>query len=91
MTLRVMKTDDYDGALSLWSRTEGMRLNDYDDSREGIGRFLSRNPGTCFVAEEEGAIVGVLLCGHDGRRADRSRATASPSDDSCCGKPPCTD
>ncbi len=68
MTLRIMRPDDYDGALSLWSRTEGMGMNDYDDSREAIGRFLSRNPGTCFVAEEEGALAGVLLCGHDGRR-----------------------
>ena len=39
-----------------------------DDSREGIERFLLRNPTTSVVAEENGKIVGAILCGHDGRR-----------------------
>ncbi len=39
-----------------------------DDSREGVGRFIRRNPSTSMVAEAEGEIVGAILCGHDGRR-----------------------
>ena len=39
-----------------------------DDSREGIAKYLARNPATCFVAEKDGVIVGVILSGHDGRR-----------------------
>jgi len=39
-----------------------------DDSREGIGRYLKRNPHTCFAAWEEDTLVGVILAGHDGRR-----------------------
>lgn len=39
-----------------------------DDSREGVERFLRRNPTTSVVAEEDGKIVGSILCGHDGRR-----------------------
>ena len=31
-------------------------------------RFLRRNPTTSVVAEEDGKIVGSILCGHDGRR-----------------------
>lgn len=31
-------------------------------------RFLKRNPGCSVVALEEGAVVGSILCGHDGRR-----------------------
>ena len=31
-------------------------------------RFLKRNPTTSVVAEEDGKIVGCILCGHDGRR-----------------------
>lgn len=29
---------------------------------------LRRNPNTCFVAEENGELVGVIMSGHDGRR-----------------------
>lgn len=66
--IRRMTTDDYDAVYVLWTGTQGMGMRSLDDSREGIARFLSRNPRTCFVAEAEGAIVGVILCGHDGRR-----------------------
>ena len=46
-----------------------MGLNDVDDSRAGIDKYLRRNPDTCFVAVEYGRIVGAVLSGHDGRRA----------------------
>ena len=46
----------------------GFGLRSVDDSREGIRRFLERNPTTSVVAEEDGRIVGAILCGHDGRR-----------------------
>ena len=45
-----------------------MGLNTTDDSREGIERYLKRNPATCFVAEDDGRLVGVIMAGHDGRR-----------------------
>ena len=45
-----------------------MGLNTVDDSREGIERFLHRNPDTCFVAEKDGKIVGAIITGSDGRR-----------------------
>ena len=68
MTIRKMITDDYDGVYSLWINTPGMGLNTTDDSREGIAKYLARNPDTCFVAENGGEIIGVILSGHDGRR-----------------------
>ncbi len=68
MLLRVMTIADYDRAYALWTGTPGMGLRSLDDSREGIARFLRRNPATCFVAEEGGRLAGLLLCGHDGRR-----------------------
>ena len=40
-----------------------------DDSREGIEKYLKRNPDTCFAAVKDGTIIGVILTGHDGRRA----------------------
>ena len=67
-TIRPMTIADYDGVYDLWISTPGMGLNTTDDSREGITQYLRRNPTTCFVAEEAGRIVGVIIAGHDGRR-----------------------
>lgn len=63
-----MSIEDYDSVYDLWLHTPGMGLNTTDDSREGIEKYLKRNPTTCFVAENEGKLVGVILAGHDGRR-----------------------
>ena len=68
MQIRNMLASDYDRVYELWMNMPGMGLNDIDDSREGIEKYLRRNPSTCFVAEHDGAIVGVILSGHDGRR-----------------------
>ncbi len=68
MIVRSMTIDDYIAVYQLWLRTPGMGLNTTDDSREGIATYLARNPSTCFVAEDEGEIIGVILSGHDGRR-----------------------
>lgn len=68
MLIRLMTINDYENVYRLWSTTPGVGLNDVDDSCDGIARFLARNPRTCFVAEERGAIAGAVMCGHDGRR-----------------------
>ena len=68
MEIRTMDIGDYDGVCRLWLNTPGMGLNDVDDSREGIEKYLGRNPDTCFVALREREIIGVILSGHDGRR-----------------------
>lgn len=69
MIIRKMTIEDYDSVYDLWLNTPGVGLNNLDDSREGIEKFLKRNPETCFVAEKDNKIIGVILCGHDGRRA----------------------
>lgn len=68
MKIRKMVIEDYEEVYSLWLHTPGMGLNDKDDSKEGIHKYLLRNPNTCFVAEDEGRIIGGILSGHDGRR-----------------------
>lgn len=68
MIIRNMTIEDYDAAYDLWMHTPGMGLNTLDDSREGIARFLTRNPTTCFAAFENDALIGSILAGHDGRR-----------------------
>ena len=68
MTIRPMRADDYDRVWALWMSCKNMGFNDLDDSRAGIERLLRRNPDTCFVAEREGDLAGVILAGQDGRR-----------------------
>ena len=68
MNFRLMQISDYDSIYNLWINTPGMGLNSVDDSKEGIEKFLKRNPATCFIAEENEKIVGVIMAGNDGRR-----------------------
>lgn len=68
MTIRTMTIEDYDGVYALWMSIKGFAIRSVDDSREGVSIFLKRNPTTSVVAEENGKIVGAILCGHDGRR-----------------------
>src|SRR5437870_13620873 len=58
---------DYDAALELWQRVEGLEIAEGDD-KEGIAYFLARNAGLSKVATDGTALVGIALCGHDGRR-----------------------
>lgn len=68
MLIRKMTIDDYDAVYSLWMSCVGMGLNNLDDSKEGIDKFIQRNPDTCLVAENNSAILGVIMVGNDGRR-----------------------
>jgi len=74
---RIMTMDDYAQAYDLWILC-GNGLNDKDDSPEGIEKYLKRNPTTSFVATCDGKVVGVILCGHDGRRGIIQHACVSP-------------
>lgn len=62
-----MLITDYDEVMTLWRSCQGVSLRDAD-SREGIDRYLLRNPGLSFVAEDQSKIVGTLMAGHDGKR-----------------------
>lgn len=77
--IRTMNISDYEAVHRLWLSCPGMGLNTVDDSREGIQQFLLRNPDTCFVAEEEGLIVGAIMAGNDGRRGYIYHTAVSPS------------
>lgn len=63
-----MTLNDYENVHALWMRIKGFSIRSIDDSQEGVEKFLKRNPGISVVAEEDGRIVGAILCGHDGRR-----------------------
>ena len=66
--IRAMQIEDYEQVYALWLTISGFAIRSLDDSKEGVERFLQRNPGISVVAEEDGKIVGAILCGHDGRR-----------------------
>lgn len=63
-----MTIKDYEKVYQLWLSCSGMGLNNLDDSKDGIAKYLDRNPDTCFVAEKSDEIIGVIISGHDGRR-----------------------
>jgi len=64
---REFSITDYDAAVRIWQRVEGIEIAEGDDGK-GIAEFLARNPGLSRVAIDGPVIVGVALCGHDGRR-----------------------
>jgi N-acetylglutamate synthase len=73
---------DYDAVLHLWNGVEGLEIAEGDD-REGIAQFLERNPGLSRVAVEGSAIVGVALCGNDGRRGHVYHLAVDPAYQGC--------
>ncbi|MGV8025561.1 MAG: GNAT family N-acetyltransferase [Anaerolineaceae bacterium] len=66
-TIRKMKIADYEQALALWQRTPGMGISAADEKDE-IQKFLKKNSSLCYAAFADGALVGTVLCGEDGRR-----------------------
>lgn len=62
-----MVPEDYDEVMQLWRVTRGVGLNE-SDTRKRIAAYLARNAGLSLVARVHGAVVGAVLCGHDGRR-----------------------
>lgn len=66
--IRAMTIQDYEGVYKLWTGIRGFGIRTIDDSKSGVEKFLKRNPDTSVVCEEDGKIVGAILCGHDGRR-----------------------
>lgn len=61
-TIKQLTIDDYDAIYGLWQSTEQSRraLNPVYDTREGIDRYLKRNPTTCFAAVQHDKIIRVI-------------------------------
>ena len=76
--IREFSINDYDAAIELWQRVEGLEIAEGDD-REGVAQFLLRNPGLSRVATDGSGIVGVALCGHDGRRGHVYHLAVDPA------------
>jgi ribosomal protein S18 acetylase RimI-like enzyme len=75
---REFRIEDYDAALQLWQRVEGLEVAEGDD-KQGVAQFLARNAGLSRVASDGPAIVGVVMCGHDGRRGHIYHLAVDPA------------
>ena len=75
---REFSITDYDAAVQVWQRVEGVEITEGDD-RKGIAAFLARNPNLSRVAIDGPAIVGVALCGDDGRRGHIYHLAVDPA------------
>ena len=64
---RQFEMKDYEAVYALWQSSPGVELSGADE-KKAIHQFSQRNPGLCFIAEDEEKIVGTLFCGQDGRR-----------------------
>lgn len=69
LTIRPMHVDDYAQVVELWRNTPGMGMSEQDDSEQAIEAFLAFNPDLNFVAVKADRLLGVIMCGYDGRRA----------------------
>lgn len=78
LEIREFTPADYEAALALWKRCEGIGLSDAD-SPCAIKKLLARNPGMSFVAVLDGELVGTSLCGHDGRRGFLYHVAVDPA------------
>jgi N-acetylglutamate synthase len=65
--IRAFEARDIPAVLALWHESEGLGVGP-GDTREGVTRYLERNPGCSWVAADGATIAGAILGGHDGRR-----------------------
>tara|TARA_B100000945_G_C20345786_1_gene579693 strand:+ start:751 stop:1191 length:441 start_codon:yes stop_codon:yes gene_type:complete len=72
--LRPLKIADFEQITSLWRSTDGMSQL---ESPKELQQFLERNPNSSVLAEENGVLLGAILCGHDGRRGYMYHAAVS--------------
>ena len=75
---REFSIEDYSAALQLWQRVEGLEVAEGDD-KEGVAQFLARNPGLSRVAIDGSTVVGVVMCGQDGRRGHIYHLAVDPA------------
>ncbi|SEQ05119.1 GNAT family N-acetyltransferase [Basfia succiniciproducens] len=76
--IKPMLPEHYQQVYRLWTSIEGMDMSDADDNFEAISAFLAFNPDLNYIAEINDKVVGVIMCGFDGRRATLYHAAVDP-------------
>ncbi|MBP8083772.1 MAG: GNAT family N-acetyltransferase [Spirochaetes bacterium] len=67
ITYKEIIKEDYESAIGLWEKTEGMSIGKAD-TLDSFDIFIKMNHGLSFGAFADGKLIGTALCGTDGRR-----------------------
>ncbi|AKL64278.1 GNAT family N-acetyltransferase [Streptomyces goshikiensis] len=74
--IRTASITEVPALLAFWARSaEGTSITDDPD---GVTHLLVRDPEALLVAEQDGAIVGTVIAGHDGWRCHLYRLAVAP-------------
>ena len=76
--IRPAERKDVDAVLSVWAEARSAAARTPDDPQT-VEQLLERDPGALLVAEDGGAVVGVLIAGWDGWRGNVYRLAVLPS------------
>ena len=76
--IRAATDADVEQVLAVWAAARSSAARTPDDP-EAVERLIERDPGALLVAEQDGAIVGVLIAGWDGWRGNVYRLAVLPS------------
>lgn len=77
MELRLMQKDDFSVLYDLWKKV-GLGLSDVAEEEQQLEIMLKCNPGSCFVATNNGAIIGSVVGTFAGGRAWISHLAVLP-------------
>jgi ribosomal protein S18 acetylase RimI-like enzyme len=78
MNIRDFQMTDYEAVTDLWQRAgDGIHLR-RSDSHEEIAKKVERDPDLFIVMEHDGALVGAVMGGFDGRRGLVYHLTTDP-------------
>jgi ribosomal protein S18 acetylase RimI-like enzyme len=75
-TIREACPEDFEPIIRLWASVD--RHTGLPDRREYLETFHSFSPDLLLVAEAEGRIIGTVIGGWDGWRANIARLTTRP-------------
>ena len=76
-TIREARPEDFDPIIRLWESID--RHTSLPDRREYLETFHAFSPDLFLVAEAEGRIVGTVIGGWDGWRANIARLSTDPA------------
>ncbi len=75
-TIREARPDDFDPVIRLWQSID--RHTSLPDRRDYLETFHAFSPDLFLVAEAEGRIIGTVIGGWDGWRANIARLATRP-------------
>ncbi|EKQ53177.1 MULTISPECIES: GNAT family N-acetyltransferase [unclassified Clostridium] len=69
IVIQAMKESDIDQVIELWNKILNSSFLQSSVTKEELIQYIERNPDVSSVAcADDGKVIGVLLCGHDGIR-----------------------